>query len=233
MKHALLVTHPSIHDAIIEQFSLAPTPIEGLGEIYANETVFLIQARNSKEDVVARYDAIQNTLHPSHTFFAFFGTSINPERREGDVILPNVFFAFDSILHTAEITKENRDSFLKNAFFLEHYDRQEDLDFTHFGLSIGGIVLSETPTLSPELATKLHIAYEADFFDDFSYALVKRSIEKGLGENFFPVGLVHAGKVNPNLKGKNKEITCSKTLGSILTYLVEKADKKKVFNFEG
>ena len=233
MKHALLVTNPSIHDAIIEQFSLTPTPIEGLGEIYANETIFLIQARDSKEDILARYDAIQTKLAPNHTFFAFFGTSINPERREGDVILPNVFFAFDSILHTAEITKENRDSFLKNAFFLEHYDHQEDLDFEQFGLSIGGIALSETPTLSPELATKLHIAYEADFFDDFSYALVKRSIEKGIGELFFPVGLIASGKTNPNLKGKKKELFYPKTIASILAYLIAKADKNRAFNYEG
>lgn len=44
----------------------------------------------------------------------------------GDIIVPNVYFSHDTALEKQEVTKENRDSFVKNPRFFETLTEQKD-----------------------------------------------------------------------------------------------------------
>lgn len=104
-------------------------------------------------------------ISPDFFSIAYAATSHHTEHIAGDVVLPNVLLAYDDAIELGDVNESNRDGFLKDALFLEQYDRQEDIDFGEFGLSIGGILVENVPTMpSEELIHKMHIAYEADAF---------------------------------------------------------------------
>jgi hypothetical protein len=61
---------------------------------------------------------------------------VSTEIREGDIILPNVFFEMNREIWNMDLSKENRDKFLANPVFLEQYAIQNDYDFEEFGLRV-------------------------------------------------------------------------------------------------
>jgi hypothetical protein len=76
-----------------------------------------------------------------------------------------------------EISKEDRDKFMKDPIFIENYSLQKDYDFQTFGFSIGGICISgdlEDDKITDQIE-KIHMAYEADVFDDLSYSFVQEA----------------------------------------------------------
>ncbi len=88
--------------------------------------------------------------------------------------MPNVFFSYDSALDSTEVTGVNRDALIDAPVFLTHLEEQKDYYVEDYGLSVGGIVVQDTPkNISDELATKLMMAYEADIY-------VSNSLRKSL-----------------------------------------------------
>ena len=79
--------------------------------------------------------------------------------------MPNVFFSYDPALEGIEVTGKNRDTLIDAPVFLTHLEEQKDYYVEDYGLSVGGIVVQDTPkVISDELATKLMPTYEADLY---------------------------------------------------------------------
>jgi hypothetical protein len=107
---------------------------------------------------------IDNYL-PDFVYIPFLGTAIDVVHEIGDIILPNTFFSMDTRLETTEISETNKDDFLSDAHFLETYTLQKDYYVEDYGLSVGGIVVGNTPhPLLSQTPEKLMTAYEADIY---------------------------------------------------------------------
>ena len=79
--------------------------------------------------------------------------------------MPNVFFSYDPKLDMTDMTEENRDTLIDSPIFLTHLEEQKDYYVEDYGLSVGGIVVQDTPEkIDDALATKLMMAYEADIY---------------------------------------------------------------------
>lgn len=102
---------------------------------------------------------------PDFIYLPYFGNSIDVVHEIGDVILPNTFLTYDSRIAESEIDENNRDDFSGDAKFLESYTLQKDYFVEDYGLSVGGIVVAETPSsLLVDTPEKLMTAYEADIY---------------------------------------------------------------------
>lgn len=108
---------------------------------------------------------IVSSYIPDRLYIPYFGTSIDLVHETWDVVVPNVFFSYDLALDTLEVTGANRDTLIDVPVFLTHLEEQKDYYVEDYGLSVGGIVVQDTPkVISDELATKLMLAYEADLY---------------------------------------------------------------------
>lgn len=104
---------------------------------------------------------IAATYLPERAYFPYFGYSIDMVHEIGDVIVPNVFLPYEDSLEKREITKENRDTLLRDPRFLATFSEQKDYYVEDFGLSIGGIIVDEAPVdPSDDLMGNMMLAYE-------------------------------------------------------------------------
>ena len=175
MVTTILTFDPVVRDHLITTLSLSvdpvnSTPLWGISRSGGTILIHRIYSGTSIADMVgyAREMCIPDTVIACMT-----AHGLGSEVREGDIILPNVFFAFDPSVLDRTITQDDRDTGMGIPRFLTTYERQEDFDFGTFGLSVGGIALSGAVTVdTDETYHVLRLVYEADTIDIESYTLV-------------------------------------------------------------
>ena len=142
---------------------------------------------------------------PERIYLPFFGRSVDLIHERGDVILPNVFFSYNSAIETTELTKENQDTFLWTPEFLELYQEQKDYYVEDFGLSVWGIVVDSVPS-DPDINDKLLQAYEADVYVEKNLSGVVSLIKTDEIPMVLTIGVID-GKKSQNESGEIIDIT--------------------------
>lgn len=191
MLTAIIINENPLRDALVGLVS-------GIKQTHSESEVTFYQKNNyifAFSDSLTIRDIFETTLseyQPEKIFIAKTGRSVDTEHEIGDVVLPNVFFSFDEKILSTEITSENRDSLIGKAKFLEIFDEQKDYFVEDFGLSIGGIIVENTPPDAD--AEKIMSVYEADAYLTESQQSIVEIIEENLIPTLFVVGIV-SGKI--------------------------------------
>lgn len=108
---------------------------------------------------------IAEAFLPDRVYLPYFGYSVDVIHEIGDVIVPNAFLSYDPSIEKILITKENRDTFSKNPRFLSIFNEQKDYYVEDYGLSVGGIVVDNSPRVpNDELSSKMMLAHEGDVY---------------------------------------------------------------------
>jgi hypothetical protein len=117
------------------------------------------------------------------------GTSriVSTDHQLGDIVMPNVFLAYDHAIDTVEFDGSNRDDYLHDPLFLKHYEEQADLNFETFGLSIGGICVTKGDGMDGIDREQIEFAYSADCLDGVCYFLIEEAKRLGRDEDVYPV----------------------------------------------
>lgn len=180
MLTAIILTDANLRDALVSFVSGIKQTHENQDIVFyqKNANIFAFSPTLSHREI---FEIVLAEFQPEKVFFAEIGRSIDVDHEIGDVILPNIFFEFDKNLREIKLDASNRDSIVKNPQFLEIFEEQKDYYVEDFGLSIGGIVVSETPN-NPDLNEKLMMAYEADAYSEKNFA----EIAKIISENIIP-----------------------------------------------
>ena len=119
---------------------------------------------------------------------------MSDEKQAGDIILPNVFFPYNTQIESMEIGKDMDTSLLSSPLFLEHYALQGDYNFETFGLSVGGIHVSGTwNTELEDFRIRLRVVYENDTFDPELYSFVETGKNLSMIEKTYPVAYIATG----------------------------------------
>lgn len=164
MIKVLFVTSPDVRDAFARTLSLQKKE-SAIADITAYQHMDWILLFSPK---ISFGDALKDILEfydPDRLYIPYFGRAITAIHEIGDVILPNVFFAFDPRVIETEIGADNRDDFLLTPRFLETFREQKDYYVEDYGLSIGGIVLENLPEgIEDGYDDRLVLAYEADIY---------------------------------------------------------------------
>lgn len=151
------------------------------------------------------FGSILEMYIPERIYLPFFGRSVDLIHERGDVILPNVFFSYNSAIETTELTKENQDTFLWTPEFLELYQEQKDYYVEDFGLSVWGIVVDSVPS-DPDINDKLLQAYEADVYVEKNLSGVVSLIKTDEIPMVLTIGVID-GKKSQNESGEIIDIT--------------------------
>ena len=101
--------------------------------------------------------------------------------------MPNVFLAYNHEIDTVEFSRTNRDNFLHDPLFLQHYEEQSDLNFDSFGLSIGGICVTKEDGMNDIDREQIEFAYSADSVDEACYFLIAEAQKLNRSEDVYPV----------------------------------------------
>lgn len=123
------------------------------------------------------YERAGEEFNPEKIFFLLPAWSIDTVHEVGDIVLPNVFLEYNPSIEHTEIDEHTRDSFMGKASFIETFDEQKDYYVENFGLSIGGIIVTNTPR-NPDIHTKLQLAYEADIYMEESVPQLVQTLQK-------------------------------------------------------
>lgn len=113
----------------------------------------------------------------------------------GDIILPNVFMHFDE--KAIKNPKTNVGAI--SAKYLSQYEKQEDYYVEDYGLSIGGIVVGNTPDNQDIIPNLMH-TYEADAYVSQSLEDVYEMAQQDILSVIIMVGIV-SGKSNQHGTG--------------------------------
>ncbi|MDP2103567.1 MAG: hypothetical protein Q8K26_01440, partial [Candidatus Gracilibacteria bacterium] len=142
MIHTLIIRDEMLFRSFIALTEARETPLPSVPyRVYLGEDIRIIGDFGDR-DIGSILASVEEELAPDTIFFLSKSYPVSDEKRTGDVILPNVFFAYNPAIKNEEITATNRDTFITDALFLENYDVQNDYDFESFGLSVGGIGVS-------------------------------------------------------------------------------------------
>ena len=162
----ILVQNPLFRDAIVSLSS-------GIKQTHSSEKISFYQRGNlifafsNEISLLDLYNFANAEYQPERIFIAEIWRSIDTEHEIGDIILPNVFLDFDKKILETELHKENQDAFMWNAKFLEIFDEHTDYYVENFGLTIGGIAVSNVPN-DVEISDKLMAVYSADIYHNSS-----------------------------------------------------------------
>ncbi len=122
---------------------------------------------------------IASEFLPDRLYLPFVSYAIDMVHEVGDVVVPNVFFSYDSRLKSAQLDENNRDSFIENPKFLTSFLEQKDYYVEDFGLSLGGIVVDDAPKdPSEDLTPKMMLAYEGDIYVEDGLSQAIEIVEK-------------------------------------------------------
>lgn len=182
MIHVLVTADTVIRDMLMNdyQFHAHATELD----VYQSKGTILIYRKELTPSVIS--EAID-------TFFAEKIWIVSPSRlvstdhEIGDIIMPNVFLAYDHEIDTVDFNTTNRDNFLHDPLFLHHYEEQSDLDFETFGLSIGGICVTKNDGMDLIEREQIEFAYSADSVDESCYFLIEAAQKLGRAEDVYPV----------------------------------------------
>ena len=190
-----------MRDAFIALLGLEKKEDTSFATVYQKSGYIFLALKNPLKS--SDGEIIAETFLPERLYLPFATESIDVVHEIGDIIVPNVFIPYDQHLEETMITRDNRDTFGKNARFLEIFDEQKDYYVEDFWLSIGGIVVSGVPEKRNEDTNgKLMLAYEADVYssDDLSWALDIASLDTI--STLILAGVVR-GKEHPKHRGEN------------------------------
>lgn len=112
---------------------------------------------------------------------------VSTDHELGDIVMPNVFLAYNHEIDTVEFSRTNRDNFLHDPLFLQHYEEQSDLNFDSFGLSIGGICVTKEDGMNDIDREQIEFAYSADSVDEACYFLIAEAQRLNRSEDVYPV----------------------------------------------
>lgn len=112
---------------------------------------------------------------------------VSTDHEPGDIVMPNVFLAYNHEIDEVEFNKTNRDDFLHDPLFLKHYEEQSDLNFDSFGLSIGGICVTKEDGIRDFDREQIDFAYCADSVDEACYFLIAEAKRLERSEDVYPV----------------------------------------------
>ena len=189
---AIIITRAELRDALVSFVS-------GIKQTHSTDSVAFYQ-KNSYIFVFSEHTPIRDlyemTIHeyqPEKIILTDVGRSVDVDHEVGDIILPNIFFSFQKEILETEITSENRDNLIGKAKFLEIFDEQKDYFVEDYGLSVGGIIVENTPN-DAEISGKLMTVYEADVYNENSTAEIVEIMTENLVPTIFLVGIVN-GKI--------------------------------------
>ena len=150
---AIIITRAELRDALVSFVS-------GIKQTHSTDSVTFYQKNNYifvfSENTPIRdlYEMTIQEYQPEKIILTDVGRSVDVDHEVGDIILPNIFFSFQKEILETEITSENRDNLIGKAKFLEIFDEQKDYFVEDYGLSVGGIIVENTPN-DAEIAEKL------------------------------------------------------------------------------
>lgn len=189
---AIIITRAELRDALVSFVS-------GIKQTRSTDSVTFYQKNNYifvfSENTTIRdlYEMTIQEYQPEKIILTDVGRSVDVDHEVGDIILPNIFFSFQKEILETEITSENRDNLIGKAKFLEIFDEQKDYFVEDYGLSVGGIIVENTPN-DAELSGKLMTVYEADVYNENSTAEIVEIMTENLVPTIFLVGIVN-GKI--------------------------------------
>ena len=201
MLRALSSSLPDIRDSFIRVLSLQKIEENEIATMYRKwEWIFLALKMPLSLDIVEWMAA---TYLPERAYFPYFGYSIDMVHEIGDVIVPNVFLPYDTSLSHAEITKENRDTLVRNPRFLDTFSEQKDYYVEDYGLSVWGIIVDEAPIdPSDDLMGKMMLAYEWDIYVSENSTIALDAVIDDQVPSLILAGIVR-GKAHPKHEGMN------------------------------
>jgi hypothetical protein len=132
---SLILTESSaIRDTLVNELQLTRDPhiADSDKVIYRRKEWVLVFAPINLESIEWAGD---NYL-PMYFHVAYIGRSLSPDHRIGDVILPDVFLSYNTSLSETMITRENRDTLIGKATFLDVYTTHADYLSDGFGISV-------------------------------------------------------------------------------------------------
>jgi len=219
MLRALVTADPILRDALISRLSLKKNihTESSEGVIFYQKEAWIV-AYHPTSLSIAEAEICQEYA-PERVYVLFSGRSIDADHEIGDVILPNVFFECSPDIQTTEIDATNRDSFCGKPVFLEIFEDQRDYYVENFGLSIGGIVVSQTPHES-ELDEKLMLAYEADIY---TLAPLQSVLDARGASTIFVAGVMH-GKVPMGIRDNHADFLAENMITTIGLFEDDRAD---------
>ena len=180
---AIIITRAELRDALVSFVS-------GIKQTHSTDSVTFYQ-KNNYIFVFSENTPIRDLYEK--IILTDVGRSVDVDHEVGDIILPNIFFSFQKEILETEITSENRDNLIGKAKFLEIFDEQKDYFVEDYGLSVGGIIVENTPN-DAELSGKLMTVYEADVYNENSTAEIVEIMTENLVPTIFLVGIVN-GKI--------------------------------------
>lgn len=189
---AIIITRAELRDALVSFVS-------GIKQTHSTDSVTFYQKNNYifvfSENTTIRdlYEMTIQEYQPEKIILTDVGRSVDVDHEVGDIILPNIFFSFQKEILETEITSENRDNLIGKAKFLEIFDEQKDYFVEDYGLSVGGIIVENTPN-DAEISGKLMTVYEADVYNENSTAEIVDIMTENLVPTIFLVGIVN-GKI--------------------------------------
>lgn len=173
MLHIIIIRNPIMFRDIYEQVGAKKVPLDNLSyDVYSHGNIRIIGRLNlSLENLLT---SIVTEFNSDTIFLLSESYPVSDEKLLGDIILPNVFFQYNTEIDAMKIEKEAADSLLSVPLFLEHYSLQGDYNFESFGLSVGGIHISgDWNQAIEDFRIRLRMVYEADTFDSELYYFVQ------------------------------------------------------------
>lgn len=182
MIHLFLTNSELLRDAAIAHYELGPAPLAE-STYRRNDIILIYRAELTAEVLVHGLDHFV----PGTIWILAESRLVSTDHQIGDVVLPNVFLHYNHEIDGVEFTRTNRDEFLEDPLFLHHFDEQADLDFEHFGVSIGGITVTKPDGMDAVDREQLEFAYSADCVEEVCYPIIREALSLDRAEDVFPV----------------------------------------------
>lgn len=188
----IIIREKLLRDALISHTSGVKQTHETDDIIFyqKNQYIFAFSENLAPRDI---FNSVLEEYQSDKIFFVWTGFSVDTTHEIGDIILPNVFLKYNSEIETTEITTENRDSLIGNAQFLEIFDEQKDYYVEDYGLSIGGIIVSNTPKNNDFYHTLMSV-YEGDIYSENNHDDIAKIIQENLVPTLFLGGVIDGKK---------------------------------------
>lgn len=195
-----------------------------LVEIFRKDWIIAVKTSFEKPKETINY--LIDTFSADFYINLDFAISTSSEHISWDIIMPNVFFEYNTEIDNTEINWGNRDSFMNEPFFIENYDVQNDYDFEKFGLSIGWINLTKKELeISEETKEKIILAYEPDIIEWYAYDIIKELAKKELLKSTYFIKIIKNSEISSKEELVNNWVWILDFLMSTLNKVDSDAEK--------
>jgi hypothetical protein len=121
----------------------------------------LLESALTAEDIAW----VQENFMPDSLVFPFIGFSVSSQHEVGDIVFPNTFLSYNPLIQMKHFTKEDHNTLLGEAGFLDTFPLQRDYQVEDFGLSVGGIAVGNVVLQDTEnFMSALDFTYEGDIY---------------------------------------------------------------------